>query len=295
MSTTLRHGVIFCYAGPAIPSMLRVVHIVDPKELAQAKQRYIQQCCAPLDGMWLCGFVPQATHFEILDGNQCIGFYCINDSGFALQLHIEGPWQHRSREICRELLAQPTSSEGYIAGAVASTAEPQYFSLCLDGFRHFKVDTLMYQVDPDFERRPGGGTTHQAAGLVAIEAGQLARAVDFANNATGAPRDWVTGYYDNLIKRGELFGCWQGRQLIATGESRAYDELQVGYADLGMIVAPDQRKRGLATRILRDLVLKNHSKGLKSICSTEKTNVAAQKAITRAGFIAGHRIVEFRR
>jgi len=126
-----------------------------------------------------------------------------------------------------------------------------------------------------------------------LNSGQLDEAVSFAHSATGAPREWLNDYFDNLIKRQELFGSWTAGRLIATGECRGYDDYQTEYADLGMIVGEQQRCKGVATRVLKDLVVIAKSRELKPICSTEKSNVAAQKAIVRSGFVAQHRILKF--
>ena len=100
-------------------------------------------------------------------------------------------------------------------------------------------------------------------------------------------------YYGDLIKRKELFGLWDGKTLIATGERRV-SETQKPYADVGMIVSTTHRGQGLATMILQKLLNLCGEKGLSAICSTEKDNVGAQKAIAKAGFIDHHRIVEFK-
>jgi predicted acetyltransferase len=122
---------------------------------------------------------------------------------------------------------------------------------------------------------------------------QLSQAIEFAVASIEAPREWLNGYYTNLINRHELFGGWENGRLVATGESRRFDDYQTEYADLGVIVAESERGKGTATQVLRQLVEMNEADGLKPICSTEKTNVAAQKAITRAGFLSINRIIRF--
>lgn len=117
--------------------------------------------------------------------------------------------------------------------------------------------------------------------------------VAFTNEVIGAPKEWLIGYFDNLIKRRELFCVSDNGRVIASGECRGYDVYQTDYADLGMIVAESERGKGLATTVLKELVTIAGAKGLKPICSTEAGNMAAQKAITRAGFVAPHRIVQF--
>ena len=103
----------------------------------------------------------------------------------------------------------------------------------------------------------------------------------------------VNGYYGELIKRKELQGYRKEGQLLAVGECRLFDEHQSDYADLGMIVAQSMRGQGIAKKVLHWLTTLASSKGLKSMCSTESDNIAAQKAIASAGFVSANRIVQF--
>ena len=79
----------------------------------------------------------------------------------------------------------------------------------------------------------------------------------------------------------------------AIGECRGFVEYQTDYAELGVIVDESTRGKGLATSILMQLITISETKGLEPILSTEKTNIGAQKAISRAGFFAGNRIIQF--
>lgn len=270
-------------------SAMKINWIDELEKLEKLKEAYIQQTTAPLDGMWLCGFVPKASHFGLFVNDQLVGFFCVNDEGFLLQFFVDENHQHKSSQVFASIVQDDGSPAGAIKGAFTSTAEPRYLSLCLDRFSQFQVNALMYQRD---------GTTcvwpeEDTLPLRAVELSQLAEAVDFAVASIGAPEAWLRGYYTNLVGRRELFGVWAHGNLIATGESRGYDAYQTAYADVGVVVAVSERGKGLATRVLRQLVAGNEAKGLKSICSTEKGNIAAQKAIRRAGFFASNRIVRF--
>ncbi len=129
--------------------------------------------------------------------------------------------------------------------------------------------------------------------MVRLVEAQLSTAVAFAVAEIDAPREWVAGYYANLIARGELYGSLRDDQLIATGENRRRDDLPLPHADLGVIVARSHRRQGLATKVLSSLIAMNEREGVRSICSTENGNRAAQTAIERAGFVARNRIVRF--
>ena len=266
---------------------MELIEIESAEQLSDFKQQYMRQTTAPLDGMWLCGFVPIASHYGLSLDGELIGFFCVNAEGYLLQFFVQSQYQRRSSELFEKILR--TSPEP-INGAFVSTAEPLYLSLCFDHFSGFKVNALMYQLD---DASGANNAIDGDLGLTEVAPGQLAETVEFAVAAIGAPAAWLESYYGNLISRQELFGVWENGHLVATGESRGYDEYQTSYADLGVIVAPSERGRGLATRVLKRLVAMNEAKGLKSICSTEKANRGAQIAISRAGFSDRNRIIQF--
>ena len=259
-------------------------------QLSELKQRYVNQATAPLDGMWLTGFVPMANHYGFYDNEKLIGYCCINGEGYLLQFYLSSDNLNQASLIFDSVLTQKSSAIEKVKGAFASTAEPRYLSLCLDSFPEFKVNTLMYQL----EKSPETNQEHKSViELAVVKTEQLNELIEFAAVNTGAPEQWLTGYYTNLINRRELFAYRQNERLLAVGECRGYDEYQIGYADLGMIVALAERGKGLATGVLKQLVILSRTRELIPICSTEATNVGAQKAIGRAGFFATNRIVQF--
>jgi len=160
--------------------------------------------------------------------------------------------------------------------------------MCLDNTSTFTVNSLMYQ-------HVGNETQCDVSEvkLTLANSDQLESLVTFAIEAIGAPKEWLSGYYANLIKRKELWYYALDGKISATGECRYFDEYQTPYADLGMIVSPAYRGQGMATQVLNQLLKVAKEKGLKAICSTEVGNIAAQKAINKAGLLAPNRIVQF--
>lgn len=268
---------------------MQIRSIESMDQLTNLKTQYMQGTTAPLDGMWLNGFVPMADHFGIFDGDDLVGFFCVNSDGLLLQFFLNPRCTLQPANIIDSLLDADKTPAGKIHGAIASTAEPAYLSLCLDRFPKFRVHTLMYQYCSESQQ----GIAQDASELTVISTRQLNQAVEFAVAAIGASAEWLSGYYGNLIERQELFGTWDGDRLIATGESRRNDAYEVAVADVGMIVAESERGKGLATKILSQLVQINERQSVRSICSTEQSNAAAQKAILRAGFVANNRIIQF--
>ncbi len=248
--------------------------------LEPLRRRYLQQATAPLDGMWLCGLVPAAAHVGFVLDDVLAGYYCVNDDGFLLQFHVDEALRPQAVD-----LFDTVATRDEVHGAFASTAEPEYLSLCVDHFPRIEVNALMYQQQHPLPESP-------PLGMSLLSHAHLEEAVVFASAAIGAPEDWLGGYYGGLIAREELFALREQDILVGLGESRGFAGLQPGYADLGVIVGQAQRGRGLATQILRDMVRTNEQRGLRSMCSTEARNTAARTAIGRAGFVPQHRIVQ---
>ena len=263
------------------------IRSVSIEHLSGLKHAYIARTTAPLDGMWLNGFVPQADHYGFYQEDSLQGFCCVNQDGFVLQFHLDDVLVESTSEVFQSLFEDALVSA---SGAFASTAEPHYLSLCLDSFTSFKVNSLMYQLS-DNQVLEGAAS----AGLETLIDTDLDHAVAFAHEAIGAPKEWLCGYFANLITREELFGVSRDGQLIATGECRISDPYLPKVVDIGVIVAKQERSKGLATLVLQDLVLIAKQGGFDAICSTGKSNIAAQKAIVRAGFVAANRILEFKR
>lgn len=268
--------------------MIDIKEIDSVEALTELKQKYLEQVVAPLDGMWLFGFVPLAQHFGFYRDNQLIGFCCVNNDGYLLQFYLSPQYNTQVGSLFTRIIEQDSSVIGHVKGAFVSTAEPRYLSLCLDNYSSFNVNALMYQM----REHPSRQKPTPLNMLKAMD-NHLSQFVEFAKTSIGAPEEWVTGYYANLISREELFGYWENNQLIASGECRRFNDFQKEYADLGMIVLPVERGRGLATRVMSFLVKHAQQSNLTPICSTEKANIGAQKAISKSGLVDEHRIIQF--
>ncbi|OKY26049.1 GNAT family N-acetyltransferase [Thalassotalea sp. PP2-459] len=268
--------------------MLNIKKMSQITILNPLKGAYFKASTSPLDGMWHFGFVPMAEHFGFYENESLIGFCCLNDDKYLLQFYLSDKVQVLAKDLFTLIVNGESAVIGEVNGAFVSTAEPQYLSLCLDSSSTSKVNALMYQ--------HSGKNTREAIDkkeLVLAKSDELALLVDFANNAIGAPKEWLTGYFGNLIQRHELWYYSIDGKMIATGECRYFDEFQTQYADVGMIVSPDYRGQGIATQVLNQLVKISEEKGRKAICSTESGNIGAQKAIRKAGFVAPNRILQF--
>lgn len=250
-------------------------------EMSGLKDQYLNGLIAPIDGMW-ASFISMAQHYAILQGEELIGYAVINGEDKMLRFYA-------GKEFDQEIIFKQLITELKVKGAIVATNELQYLSLCMDNQKSVSVNALLYGLPSETHVEKAIFPKNSEFRLVEMD--ELQDAVNFAIAAIGAPEEWLRGYYGKLIENKELFSLWQNDMLIATGECRPSHD-QKPYADLGMIVAKDQRGRGLATEILRALIYHAKAHGLSPICSTETDNPAAQKAITKAGFKSDMRILD---
>ncbi|MEZ9071126.1 GNAT family N-acetyltransferase [Vibrio splendidus] len=272
--------------------MLSIKKISALSDLNELKTAYFTEATAPLDGMWHFGFVPMSDHYGFYENNSLVGYCAVNGEGYLLQFFLAPTANHSIEDLFALIVENNSSVVSEIKGAFVSTAEPQYLSLCVDNTESFKVNAMMYRQNSRSISDCDSGHIEEIEMSLATEE-QLDQLVKFASATIGAPKEWLNGYYSNLIAREELWGYWGNNNVLATGECRKFDEHQTQFADLGMIVAQEERGKGLATRVLNFLRQHANQQGLEVICSTESTNIGAQKAITRAGLSSKHRILQF--
>ena len=272
--------------------MLSIKKISALSDLNELKTAYFADSTAPLDGMWHFGFVPMSDHYGFYENDKLVGYCVLNGEGYLLQFFLAPTASANIADLFTLIIENNSSVIGEVKGAFVSTAEPQYLSLCVDNTESFKVNAMMYR--PNSQARSDCDSDRiEEIEMNPATQEQLDQLVEFASSAIGAPKEWLTGYYGNLIARQELWGYWESDDILATGECRKFDEHQTQFADLGMIVAQEERGKGLATRVIHFLKQHANSQGLEAMCSTESSNIGAQKAITRAGLSSKHRILQF--
>lgn len=252
-------------------------------ELADMRRAYLSTLTAPFDGMWEA-FASMSHQRRILSAGDPAGFFCVDDEGQILQFFIAPPFEPGAREIFTRVAAREE-----VKGAMVSTADPLFLGLCLDVHETVESHTFLYQ-DLPAEHEPA---REEALTLEIVEASELAAIAELQRDSLPLdPGDWLHGYLENLIARGELFAARAEGEVLATGELRVSDS-QPPFADLGVITMRRHRQRGVASRVLRSLKQLSYERNLVPICSTTVDNVGAQRAIANAGFVSRHRISRF--
>lgn len=251
--------------------------------IAEMEQTYLSDCAAPLDGMWQ-SFVEMAEVTEISQNQSPIGYAAINGDKELLRLHV-------AEQIDPTPVLKSLIDKQNLVGAVVSTAEPRALACLLDVQATLSVSAIMYHMpspQSDLLAAFPIGTE-----LRPVDADALEQVADFGHRTLGASLDWLLSYFSGLIGRGELYALRRDNEILSTGECRRNNR-QPQVADVGMIVGKAHRRQGIATEMLKALAQKARDQKLAPICSTETDNLGAQKAITAAGFVSYHRILNVR-
>jgi len=105
-----------------------------------------------------------------------------------------------------------------------------------------------------------------------------------------APKEWLVGYIGGLIEKGEIFSLKDGNEIIGTCEVRK-SITAPKYADIGMVVSPDYRRKGYGTYLLNKAKTLALEWGRTPICSCEKNNVGSIKSINNCGFVSMYQLL----
>lgn len=244
------------------------------------REAYLRRLTAPLDDMWLA-FAEMAEPSGLFEQGECVGVCAVDGDRRMLRFCLRPELASQSEDWLRFAV------EGLgVTELIVPTYDPDFLAPALDLGARVSVHTLLFtECEPT--EGPGVDEVRVAA------PGDFDRLVAFQEAAIGAPRAFLEDYVGARIERGELRWVGDAARVLATGELRL-DGGQAEVAHLGLIVAADARGQGLGTRLLRTLRDETLAQGRCPICSTERDNAAARKAIERAGFRARHRLLSVR-
>ena len=176
------------------------------------------------------------------------------------------------------------------------TNDPFFLSLCLDITTKTEVHTYLFQ---DFKpidhplHFSGQYTFTQATEADLPDLYEHYRQADDELDVDSIESGFenMKGFIRSVLAEHHIFMLLYAGQIVATSELRI-SQMQPPYADLGMIVAKDQRRKGLGSYILTLTRAYCYERELWPICSCEATNIGSKKAIEKAGFVSRHRVVK---
>lgn len=270
--------------------MYQAIQTSDSSELEDLKTQHLQTLSAPLDAFWEEALIGFADHYEIRIANVRSGFYCINNDNQLVAFFLIPQHANLGGDVLRYII-----DRHHVSGALVGTNDAYFLSLCLDLASAIKVHTMLFHDNEAF-RAEIPISDHLSFNLATEDDFDqifqhycaASGSVDMESVETGF--ESLRGYVRSVMDDHQIFVLRDGRELLATSECR-FSKSQRPYADVGMIVAENHRRKGIGSSILARTKSFCYENGALPICSCEADNIGSKKAITNAGFVSSHRIV----
>ncbi len=249
--------------------------------LEPLKTQWRKTLTAPQDGMWEV-LTNYATHWSIKIESKMIGYACVDGEDQLLQFFVQPEWIKEGPTLFKQFIQQEN-----IHKALIGTNNPFCLSLAMHWQKSVVIHTYLFA---DFLKV---AVTEKEGNPRAADSNDLENLIEFCHQSMGGPKDWLNSYLGNLISRGELFVLENGGETLGTCEVRK-SESQPGIADLGVIVSPKHRRKGLGTYLLgkaKEIALQWNR---APICSCEKDNIGSLTMIQNNGFRSMHQMLLFK-
>jgi len=247
-------------------------------ELSILKNEWLATLSNPQDGMWDI-FRDNGIHWKIVSDKEIIGYAIINEDDELLQFYISSRFISKGEIIFKSFIDKVKVKTGIIG-----TNNLIFLSIALNFVKDLKVNTYLFRANYKVNIDEKEGV------LKACKKEDIDRIVNFYNYSMGAPKEWLMGYIGNLINKTEIFSLENNSEIIGACEVRNSNSAP-SFADIGMVVSPDFRRKGYGTYLLN--LAKNIAieKGKTPICSCEKDNVGSVKSIQNCGFVSNYQLL----
>lgn len=252
---------------------------VNMEDVRYMNDNYYKYISAPMDDMWELGIIAKGNYYLIGDN---IGYFVLGNENALLQFHIEASHLNLSRDLFLDIL-----DKFDITNAFVSTYEPMYLALCLDNSISVKTEAYLYIENENVViEKPMKELESSVATLA-----DLKDIVRYHKDKVDIEGDWLQGYLEMLISNKSLMLYKINGDMVGTGEMRESAKNK-NFANLGMTVSKDYRKKSVGSYILSSIRVIANDKGLETICGTDVRNEASQRTIMKCGYYPYHRVLK---
>lgn len=253
---------------------LKVITSVEKRD--NLRNNYMKNLTAPMDGFWENVVIGNSECYEIIKDDTIVGHFSTNSDKTLVQFHITDEYFRFAPEIFQYII-----TSDIVENASVCTMESSFLSLCLDYQKGISVESYLFYDNENIE-------------YVLKEFNELAfryakdSDLGLIINKCGLPFE---GYYEELIENNQLFVLYNGDVFLGIGEFRI-SKTQSQFADIGMIVVEEYRKKGIGTYIITKLKEHCQKNKVSAIASCNSKNIASKKTLEKSGLISKHRIIK---
>lgn len=250
---------------------------VDFNSISEMRNLYYRQIIAPMDDFWEEGIIPSCSFYTYKKGS-ITGYYAINEEKYLVQFYVNDSVLYN--RVFKEIITQVKITDIYV-----STYDSLLYKACKTFSNNFEINTLLFKEDT--KKSPIAPISSIIYRLATTS--EVKRAVEYNKLELEDEGDWIQNYYEKLIKKSGLYFFMIGNTIVGTGESRKSISSK-NIANIGVTVAKDYRRKGIATYIINTMREINNNIGYKTICSTTRENINSQKTLIKCGYKIYHLI-----
>jgi len=241
------------------------------------KTNYYKNLTAPMDDMWEEGYFPACDYYIIKSDINC-GYFALDNEGVLLVFHVED--KKTADVIFDYIMTHKNIQKAYV-----STYDPIFYSQCLRYKSSISVNTLLYKQS----KKISMPAPFDNIVVIHADKTELDNTARFFREKVDINGDWIEPYLAKLIHNDGLILFKYNDHIIGTGGIRPSISSK-GYANIGMTVSKDYRKRGLASYIICTITEICNKNNYQTICSTTNDNIGSQKTLTKCGYESYHHI-----
>ena len=251
---------------------------INKEDIEEMRKGYYTNLTAPMDDMWEEGIIPNGNFFTVTQDEFIVGYFVLDSEGVMIAFYVKE--KEEATEIFKTIVAEKKIQKAY-----ASTYDQLFYDQCNKLKKNILDNTFIYRlkgevvIDPPFEN------IDVVKGTMDDFEEILSHYVD----GTGGPEEWLRGYLTKWVDNNGIIVFKSGNKIIGTGEIRPSISSH-GYVNIGMVVAKEFRKKGVATYIINILTKMSKEKGYKPISSTTIDNIGSQRTLEKNGYECYHKI-----
>lgn len=251
---------------------------IKKEDIEEMRKDYYTNLIAPMDDMWEEGIIPDGIFFIIKCEDKIIGYFVLDNDNVIIAFYIKEKID--VTKVFKFIIKEKNISKAYV-----SSYDPIFYNECINFKKNILNNSFLYRsinriiTDPPFDN------------IIVKEAkiGDIENILRYFDKGLGMTGEWLKYYFTKIIANNSLRLFKLDNKIIGTGEIRP-SLTSKGFANIGVTVAKDYRKKTLATYIVSIISKECDEKRYKAICSTTIDNIASQKTLEKSGYQCYHKI-----
>lgn len=256
--------------------MIEINNVTSKEKADKLRTNYFNTLISPIDGYWQNVVIGNSKLYEIIYNKKIVGHFSVTAHKTLVEFYVLKEYYMYSEEIFKYILCSDM-----VADAEVSTKQHEFLSLCLDFQRGIRVSSYLFTdaMKINYKLNHYKNLCFRLAKYSDIEG--------LKNKCESA----FEGYYEGLIANDQLFVLYDGDILLGMGEFRIIKMEHGEFGDIGMVVAPEHRRKGVGTYIITKLVEQCYKNNVSPMAGCDSENIASKNTLMKAGLKAEHRII----